>query len=600
MTVFTKNNWQFFIFYICTLLFYPLVWPRLFAGRLIYWSDLNLFTPGLIALLCCSLLLFNSKALFSFLSSRAAKLIIIPFAFILLIAFIQLIVSYNGQVSYLWTSLYWIAIPLFCAVNRREVEKYLPLFIIILGLATLIQTFQQMGLGALLTGLPGNWNWNASLIALFLPFSCFAVYKYWGKHRKSAISIIAALIIVVVLIIYRCHSKAVILGLIIASCSILVLFYWRKLSWINWIRAGILLAVLGIVSLSVFREIIFVVLKDDQRLFLWSGALDLLGQNLWIGCGPELFESAYAPHISAAYYLGRLVADRHPHAHNHLLQFVVTMGIPALIAWCSIIFYAVAKNLPKATGQGSWKLKLYLFSFILLFTNSMLDIVVLTWPLGCIFLILLGVLLGRAVERAPRHESKQRQVVTIIFGVLGICLAIILLNYLYFNLLSSTHYRNAKILIDKKDLKSAFAQTKISIAAKPTAQNTYLAAIMSFDDFKNPQECLKYLDMLNSIGFENYMHNNQLRAKALVVTAKEKESLLYFAKEQQNFPLSCVNLYYYRLVLEKLGRKQQAAVMGDHLRMILKMKGYTEKIIPAMLNNPDIDLSFKSLNIKAK
>ena len=62
-----------------------------------------------------------------------------------------------------------------------------------------------------------------------------------------------------------------------------------------------------------------------------------------------------------------------------------------------------------------------------------------------------------------------------------------------------------------------------------------------------------FLDMLDATGFKNYEHNNLLRAKALASSGKLRESLLYFAQEQQNFPLSCVNLYYYQLILRKAG-----------------------------------------------
>ena len=105
-------------------------------------------------------------------------------------------------------------------------------------------------------------------------------------------------------------------------------------------------------------------------------------------------------------------------------------------------------------------------------------------------------------------------------------------------------------------------------------QNTYLAAMISLYDFKNPQNCLKFLDQLNSLGFENYEHNNLLRAKALVAAGRMPESLLYFEREKQNFPLSCVNLHYYWLVLDKLGRKSQANKIDTKLKEILKIKGF--------------------------
>jgi len=583
-------------FYICALLFYPLVWGRVLTGRLPYWGELNLFTPGLIALLCCSLLLFNSKTLFDFFSHRAARMIGMTFGFILLISLIQLIICYDGQINYLWSSVYWIAIPLFCAVNRRQVEKYLSPFMILLGLATVIQALQEFRFGNLLYGIPGNWNWNATLIAVTFPFICLGVYRYFRKYDKILPYLITFLVLAGIALILYCESRAAVLGLIVACCSILILYYWRKFPLVYWLRVGMFLAVIGIILLGLFKEQVFVILEDEQRLFLWRGAFGLIEQNLWFGCGPELFESAYAPHISADYYFGRLVTARHPHAHNHLLQFVATMGIPALLAWCSVIFYVVIKNLRQAAGQGNWYLKLYLFIFILLFIHSMLDVVALVWPLGCIFLIVLGILLGRAVEDSTQKEFKYGKYVPVINRVVGFCCAIVLLNYLYFNLFGSLHYRNARLISDEKNVKSAFLEAEKSIAFKMTPQNTYLAAKISLYDFKNPRACLKFLDMLDSLGFENYEHNNLLRAKALAVSGKRAAALLYFAREQQNYPLSCVNLYYYRLVLNKLGKKQQADAIDSHLKTLLKLKGFTEDMLPFLLKNPSKDLAFRVFN----
>jgi len=591
VTLFKKNNWQVPCFYICALLFYPLVWVRVFTGRLPYWGELNFFTPGLIALLCCSLLLFNPKALFDFFSHRAAKMIGIAFGFILLISLIQYV-----QTNYLWSSVYWIAIPLFCAVNRRQIEKYLPSFMILLGLATVIQSFQELSFSSFLYGIPGNWNWNAALIAVTLPFICLGIYRCFNKYNKILPYLITFPVLAGIALVLYCESRAAVLALVIACCGILILHYWKKLPLVYWLRAGMLVVVIGIILLGLFKEQIFVILKDDQRFFLWSGVFGLIEQNLWFGCGPDLFESAYAPHLSADYYFGRLVSARHPHVHNHLLQFAATMGIPALLAWCSVIVYAVIKNLRQAAGQGNWYLKLYLFIFILLFIHSMLDLVALVWPLGCIFLIVLGILLGRAIEDSAQKEFKQAKFIPTLSFIAGLCCAIVLLNYLYLNLFSSLHYRNARLMSDEKDVKSVFLETKKSIAFKMTPQNTYLAAKVSLYDFKNPLACLKFLDMLDSLGFKNYENNNLLRAKALAVTGKLAESLLYFAQEQQNYPLSCVNLYYYRLILSKLGKKQQADAIDRHLKSLLKQKGFTEDMLPVLLKDPFKDLKFRVFN----
>lgn len=594
MNAVKKSDWRILSFYICALLFYPLVWPRLFMGRLVYWGDILLFTPALIALLCCSLLLLEPKALLDFFSSRAAKLIAAAFAFILLVSFIQIIVCYNGQLNYLWSSIYWMAIPLFCAVNRREVEKYLPFFMVFLGLATGIQSIYERTHSYYLNGLPGNWNWNASLIAVCVPFICFVVYKYFRKYYITSLILIASFLITALVLIYYCRSKAAVLGLVIACGALIVLRYWRKIPRIYWFRLGILFIAFVMIFLYSIRRHVFVYLENDQRLLLWGAALDLISQKPWVGSGPDIFESFYAPYIPIGYYLGKLVSIRHNHAHNHFLYFTATMGIPALAVWCSVLFYAIGKSLRQAAGPGTPELKLYLFVFVLLFVHAMLDIVVVSWPLGCIFLIILGVLLGRALEDSKRREFTINKFTTVSCCIAGAGLLLLLASYLYSNFLSTMYYRRAKLLTEQKKPLQAFVETQKSIAVAVSPQNTYLAAMISLYDFKNPQACIKFLDQLNSTGFENYENNNLLRAKALVQVGRMPESLLYFAKEQQNFPLSCVNLYYWRFVLNKLGKKTQANAVDMHLKKFLKIKGFSEKMLPELLKDPGKDLRFRT------
>ena len=477
---------------------------------------------------------------------------------------------------------------------------------ILLGLATIIQSFYDFYFSGRFYGLPGNWNWNATLIALTLPFLCFGIYRYFRKHDKVSFWLSAFVAFGGVALILYCQSKGTVLALIIACCSILILRYWRKMPWVYWLRTGIFLVVIGIILLWIFAEQLFIVFREDQRFFLWSGALGLIRENLWFGCGPDLFESAYAPHIPISYYLGRLVATLHDHVHNHLLQFAATMGIPALIAWCSVIVYVVIKNVRQVLGAGNWHLKLYLFIFVLLFIHSMFDIVILTWPLGCIFLIVFGILLGRALEQGTSKLAvtaaqkifriEHAKYILWFSCIAGFCGIIILLNYLYLNLFSSLHFRNVRMMPPTKNIKTFFQETKKSIAFKKTPQNTYLAAKVSLYDFKNPQKCLEYLDMLSDLGFKNYEYSNLLRAKALFASNNRTKSLLYFAQEQDNFPLSCVNLFYYRLTLSKLGRKEQAHAIDRHLKKILKLKGFNESILPTLLKDPDKDLRFKTFN----
>lgn len=61
------SKWRIICFFICALLFYPLSLIRLFIGRLPYWGELYVFTPGVLALAVIVLLLsdFKKSPLFS-------------------------------------------------------------------------------------------------------------------------------------------------------------------------------------------------------------------------------------------------------------------------------------------------------------------------------------------------------------------------------------------------------------------------------------------------------------------------------------------------------------------------------------------------------
>ena len=288
--IINKNNWQVWLFFSSVLLFYPLAWWRLFAGRLTFWNELTLFTPGLLALLCFTLLLFSSKSVLDLFSNRAVRLPLLAFAFILLIALIQVISCYNGRISYLWASFYWIMIPLFCAVNRRQIERYLPVLMIILGLVSIVQAFNDIRFKDPFYGICGNWNWNASLIAVVLPFLCRGVYQIFRKYKVLVFISIALILSGGGVLFLYCDSKAAFLALCVSSCFILILRYWQKLPLRHWLRIALALGVILLVLLLVFKNQLFIIIENDQRISLWSGALELIRWNIWTGCGPELFE----------------------------------------------------------------------------------------------------------------------------------------------------------------------------------------------------------------------------------------------------------------------------------------------------------------------
>ena len=595
-----NNNWRVICFFICTLLFYPLSWSRLFVGRLPYWGEFYVFTPGVLALAVIILLLSDFKKLVSFFSFSFARFSGILLAVFGVVAFVQLFVLYPDNINYLWSSFYWIVIPLFCAVNRKNIERILPYFMAFIAIVTFIQSVYYVFISGQCFGLPGNWNWNSSLIIVTFPFVSYLFYLLLGKANKYWVGWTLIWAVAGMVLVFFCKSKAALLALVGALFFISALRYWRKFPVAYWLRGGVVLFVIVIFMFFLFKVQVIAVLEDDQRISLWNGVIALTKDYPLLGCGPEFFESAIAPYVPEDYYLGRLPSIRHLHAHNQFLHVGATMGVPVLIAWGVFIISLFVKNLRWASGAGNWDLKLYLFVFVVLLVHSLLDVVLLSWPLGCIFLIISGVLLGRAVESSTFESRRVNRIFDVSSKVLAVCLLPFLFYCLYANFISTIHYRNARLMIGREDIRKVFREVEKSITARVTPQNTILAAKISLYDFKDPQACLKYLDLLKSTGFENYEHNNLLRAKALVSSGRIDKSLKYFDREFDNFPLSCVNLYYYQLVLRKAGRKQEAEAVSKHLDRILKLKGFSRQTIPLLLKDPHMDLRFKDYNDRSK
>ena len=118
-------------------------------------------------------------------------------------------------------------------------------------------------------------------------------------------------------------------------------------------------------------------------------------------------------------------------------------------------------------------------------------------------------------------------------------------------------------------------------------QNTYLAAMISLYDFKNPQQCLKFLEQLNSLGFENYEHNNLLRAKALVGGRQDAAIFAVFRQKNSRIFLYHV-LIYITIGLSWISwaKKPQANAIGMHLKNLLETKGFSEKMLPELPERP--------------
>jgi hypothetical protein len=582
--------WLVFAF---VLLCYPLVWPRLWYGRFALYNDLVFWSPSSIALLTAGLLLINFKE-FSYFFASLNRLLFpgLPFAFIFFIALLQPCISGYYSFAYFFNSVCLIFVPLISAVLYRQFYKNLPWLFAILGLISVLQSFHDTRGTGMLYGVCGNWNWNATLMAIALPFT-WLIFKYFARrHSKTfAFKTVAILFFLPVgYLILRCQSKATLIAILFGILLFIICRIWEKIPkrFLLWGIPFVLIILIGI-ALK-YNQFLIDFLRKDIRVYLWEGALDVISHNLWVGTTPSLFESQYAQFVPDEYYLNYFAADRNTHPHNHFLYIAATMGIPVLLAWISLIAFAVLKNIRYACIKGHWVMKLYLFVFMVLLFHSMLDVILDSWPAKYLFLMLLGVLLGNALKKLPEKRLQVNKSVAKIVMSIGIVIVGVSFYYASKTLIATGYYRKALMAKADRNYEGALNCLDRSIQLVPTPQNIYLAALIAFFDCKNPQKTLKYLYMLpERTGFTNYINNHGLTARALVVTGKAEDAVFYFEKEMVNNPLSVLNTYYYWQTLQYFKRDKEAKLLFDRLNIILRLKGLEFNDIPFMVKKPDID-----------
>ncbi|MGG1400380.1 O-antigen ligase family protein [Bacillus salipaludis] len=104
-------------------------------------------------------------------------------------------------------------------------------------------------------------------------------------------------------------------------------------------------------------------MEGSSRLYIWKKALPLVKTYFWIGSGPDTFAKVF-PYNQEEYlkYFGdpNVTVDK---AHNVYLQMAITVGVPALIVYFSIIVF-VLRQAFRAIKQAVGKEKIYIYGLV--------------------------------------------------------------------------------------------------------------------------------------------------------------------------------------------------------------------------------------------
>jgi O-antigen ligase len=87
----------------------------------------------------------------------------------------------------------------------------------------------------------------------------------------------------------------------------------------------------------------------EDRFYFWESATEMIRSNPWFGVGPDSFGHWVGIYRSKGFYDFRNQLNSDPgytdNAHNVLLHIAATLGIPALVLYCFIVFFVLWRAL---------------------------------------------------------------------------------------------------------------------------------------------------------------------------------------------------------------------------------------------------------------
>ena len=170
------------LFFFFALLFNPSIyfapsrpWPMLFASC------------GAVSLIAASLIFFSPERVAD-LFARMKKWALAAFVIFFLIAFGQCFFIPGYSFECVGNNLIFLVIPLFICVYKKESEKIIPYFLLFLwgwGLFLMILARCVSEENFWRSGVTGNSNWTAALLAVVTPFVVRLLYDYLRKKEYS-------------------------------------------------------------------------------------------------------------------------------------------------------------------------------------------------------------------------------------------------------------------------------------------------------------------------------------------------------------------------------------------------------------------------------
>lgn len=304
---------------------------------------------------------------------------------------------------------------------------------------------------------------------------CFAI-SIWGliifTSRGAILAFMLSLFLFICLNLLKKQWKIALIGFVIALTA-------------SSVSVGYLLAIRSAGTASVATA-------DDQssleRFAIWNEAMDLTLQNPLVGSGPSNFFLASRQYSNSVLHGPTWFDD----AHNLFLNLAATMGIPALLAFLSIIVFAVWNYYKLFRSQET--------DFLL---PTLLICGMLGWLIAAMFnpvvvpnWLVFGVMLVGVFQVYPQNTNlsimkKHKLVISVVGGVL----VVVGIGFLGSDLLlwQSAQLQNRSLRVSEELLNLSFKTNPTNI----TALFNLIAHYEDKGDYQTVERYIEYLDNLH-------------------------------------------------------------------------------------------------------
>jgi O-antigen ligase len=537
-----------------------------------------------------------------------------------------------------------VAIPFAVCVFARELKRLLPWYLTLFWLIDVILGFvQYYGLHWFLFGLPGNINWNASLLAVTAPFAILAAWKWTpSEEDRSANSLwrIGSLLLIAGTTLWQIaltDSRGTLLGIAAAAA----LWGFLKLG-----RRGRRLTLFAALALTLVGSVWFVFfaphgrlfeeLSRDERVFLANTTMSMIAERPEIGFGAPSFEQEYLNFRRPEFFSMRHSAVRIDHPHNHMLYIAASFGILGLLCWLYLalepMFFA-AKRIAGETWVRTdenlgpnlveaWEFhdcgmddetRLSLLCFAGLLIHAQFDLVLFRWPTNLLAMIFLGILIHERegapapfwrppvflrrfrlefLKRTERNRSpahRTRRLLRPALFALGLVLLGAGLVSAFGNLAAESLAWHADNLAEASRHDDA-SRLYLMAASMPGSGLSLKSRALYHASLHDTAHAARYYAMFAASSTPDFGYVNDYFARACVIGGHPADAVPFLKRAMELRPRSVLPLLMLMDVYERLGSRGAVDAVRERLEQLMEYRRLAPEDLETIYKNQELDL----------